>query len=87
MDFIKKNYTPILLIAIALNVLLVVYIAFFKRDALWVETLKSGGSENFQLVEKLYQNENYQKQQTTAIQQAIDSFNKQAASTGANPSN
>jgi hypothetical protein len=39
----KKNDTMQLLVLVLLviNILLGVYIAFFKRDALWLETLKA----------------------------------------------
>ena len=41
----EKKYDQMKLIVIAIlaiNILLAVYIAFFKRDALWLETMKAG---------------------------------------------
>jgi hypothetical protein len=52
----------------------VIYIAFFKKDAVWLETLKSGGSENFGKVVQLYQSDSYKATQTSSIEQAFASF-------------
>ncbi|HCB51637.1 TPA: hypothetical protein DEP21_03615 [Patescibacteria group bacterium] len=77
MKQIKKHEDLIILILIGLNILLIAYIAFCKKDALSLETLKVGGKENFRLVQDLYNNEAYKNQQTTAIQQAVSSFAQQ----------
>jgi hypothetical protein len=62
-----KKLPLILLVVLALNLLLLLYVSFFKRDALWLETLKVGGSSNMQLVQKLYSSDGYKQQQQAAI--------------------
>ncbi len=62
------------IIIFILSFLLLVYIAFFKKDALRLETLKTGGSTNMKLVEQLYRSPAYQEQQKQAIQQVLDSM-------------
>ena len=69
---IKPEMAVIYLLSISLLVL--IYIAFIKKDAVWLETLKTGGSENFGNVVKLYQSDAYKTQQTTAIEQAMKTF-------------
>ncbi len=66
-------------ILFVLNFLLLVYIAFFKRDALRLETLKTGGSANMKLVEQLYRSPAYAAQQNQAIQQVLSSMQAGAA--------
>ncbi len=61
----------ILIVVLAINLLLSLYVAFFKKDAIWLETLKTGGKGNFQLVQDLYNNENYKNQQTQTINQVL----------------
>lgn len=74
----------VVLCLLLLNLILVVYVAFFKKDAIWLETLKSGGKENFQLVQQLYQNDTYKKQQAQTLNQILASMNTpQAQNTGA----
>ncbi|MFA7718152.1 MAG: hypothetical protein WC875_05540, partial [Candidatus Absconditabacterales bacterium] len=68
-----KSYLVVLLLV--LNLLLLVYIAFFKRDSLRLESLKVGGPENMTLVQQLYQSDSYKQQQTAAIQQVLDQMN------------
>lgn len=48
-----------------------IYVAFFKRDALRLETLKVGWSDNMTLVQKLYKSEGYKSQQKSAIEQVL----------------
>ena len=67
-----KRLPLILLVVLSLNLLLLLYVSFFKRDALRLETLKVGGSDNMQLVQKLYSSDAYKQQQKTAIQQVLD---------------
>lgn len=55
----------------ALCFLLLIYIAFIKRDALRLETLKVGGPENMKLVEQLYKSDSYKQQQKSAIEQVL----------------
>ncbi|AHB40951.1 Sodium/proton antiporter [candidate division SR1 bacterium RAAC1_SR1_1] len=64
---------------LVINLILAVYIAFFKRDALWVETLKAGGSENFAMIEKLYTSESFKSQQAQTLAQVLGSMEGGAA--------
>ncbi len=61
----------VVLILLVLNLLLAWYVSFFKKDALWLETLKAGGKENFALIEKLYNNDSFKEQQTKSLEEAI----------------
>lgn len=57
---------------LALNLLLLVYVAFIKKDAFSLETMKVGGRDNMQLVQQLYSTDAYKNQQQQAIQQILD---------------
>ena len=59
---------------VGVNLLLSLYLAFFKADAVWLETLKSGGSENFNLVKQLYKSDAYKAQQKQTLEQVLGSF-------------
>lgn len=59
---------------VGVNLLLSLYLAFFKADAVWLETLKSGGSENFNLVQQLYNSDAYKAQQKQTLEQVLSSF-------------
>jgi hypothetical protein len=75
----EKNNEKMKLIVIALlvlNVLLGVYIAFFKHDALRLETLKAGGKENMNMAKQLYQSDIYVQQQKTTLDQIMNSMNQ-----------
>jgi len=61
---------------LVVNILLLVYVGFCKKDAAWLETMKVGGPENFTLVQELYNSDMYKSQQTQAIQQVLDSMNQ-----------
>jgi len=76
----KKEYQiQILIIALlALNVLLGVYIGFFKHDALRLETLKAGGTANMKMAEQLYNSPVYIQQQKTTLDQILSSMNQAA---------
>ena len=69
-----KNTTTVVIALLALNVLLLAYVAFFKHDAMRLETMKVGGSENMGLVQQLYNSDMYKSQQTQAIQQVLSSI-------------
>lgn len=71
---ITKHFELILIIILSLNVLFLVYISFFKTDAVSLEVMKSGWRENFVLVKQLYQNPAYVAQQREWIQQWLESF-------------
>lgn len=70
----KKVETSVLIaIFLGINLLLMIYVAFFKRDAFRLETLKVGGPENMSLVQKLYESDSYKQQQKSAIEQVLGS--------------
>jgi len=82
----KHQLNPMILVALlSLNVLLLAYVAFFKHDAVWLETMKVGGSENMALVQQLYNSDMYKTQQTQAIQQVLSSINTPTANPLAAP--
>jgi hypothetical protein len=74
----EKNTTMTLIVLLSINILLLLYIGFFKKDAVRLETVKVGGAENFTLVQQLYNSDMYKTQQTQAIQQVLDSMNQVA---------
>ena len=76
----KQENTKMLVIALlALNLLLGVYIAFFKHDALWLETLKAGWTANMNMAQQLYNSPVYIQQQKTTLDQILGSMNQPAA--------
>jgi protein-disulfide isomerase len=73
----KQSQLKLLVIVLlALNVLLGIYIAFFKRDALWLETLKVGGAANMKLSAQLYNADVYKQQQKSTLEQILGSMNQ-----------
>lgn len=62
---------------VGINLILTLYVAFFKADAVRLEEMKSGGSENFALVKQLYQSDAYKAQQKQTLEQVLWSFNGQ----------
>lgn len=77
---IKSDYLKTIAIALlVINLVLAVYVAFFKRDALWIETLKAWWSENFALVEKLYTSDTYKNQQAQTLAQVLGSMEGETA--------
>lgn len=81
-----KNTTMALIVLLAINLLLLIYIGFFKKDAMRLETMKVGGAENMTLVQQLYNSDMYKSQQTQAIQQVLSSLNQPAVNPLAQPS-
>lgn len=80
--FNSTNSTKtIAVVLLVINLILSVYVAFFKRDALWLETLKAGGSENFAMVEKLYTSDTYKNQQAQTLAQVLGSMEGASATT------
>jgi uncharacterized protein YpmS len=59
------------IVLLALNFLLVAYIAFFKKDAYRLETLKVGGSENMNMAQQLYQSDAYIQQNKASLEQYL----------------
>jgi hypothetical protein len=59
---------------LSVSLLVLIYIAFIKKDAVWLETLKTGGSDNFGKVVELYKSDAYKNQQNIAIEQAMKTF-------------
>ena len=77
----EKKYDQMKLIVIAIlaiNILLAVYIAFFKRDALWLETMKAGWTANMNMAKQLYKSPVYIQQQKATLDQILDSMNQVA---------
>ena len=75
----KHEQMQMLVISLlVLNLLFAIYISFFKRDALWLETLKAGGSANMTMAEQLYKSPVYIQQQKTTLDQILGSMNKAA---------
>jgi len=81
-----ENMKVFIIVLLILNVLLWVYIAFFKRDALWLETLKAGWTENMKMAQQLYNSPAYIQQQKSTLDQILWSIQQawqQAANTTA----
>jgi len=74
----NKNMNMSFMTLAVIAVLLTIYVAFFKHDAVWLETMKVGGAENMTLVQQLYNSDTYKSQQTQAILQAVGSINQPA---------
>lgn len=71
---ITKHFETILITILAVNIIFLLYIAFFKKGAIDMEIMKSGGNENFNLVRELYKHPSYVSQQKEWIQQWLESF-------------
>ncbi len=69
-----ENMKMVIIGLLVLNILFGVYIGFFKRDALWLETLKVGGADNMKLAVQLYQDDSYKQQQKTTLEQILGSM-------------
>jgi len=83
----KHEQTQMLVIGLlVLNLLFAIYIWFFKRDALWLETLKAGGTANMNMAQQLYTSPVYIQQQKTTLDEILGSMNK-AAQPSALPTN
>lgn len=68
------NMKMFLIGLLVLNVLFSIYIAFFKHDAVRLETLKVGGRENMRLAVQLYQSDAYVQQQKSTLEQILGSM-------------
>jgi len=80
-----ENMKMVIIALLVLNVLFGIYIWFFKRDALWLETLKVGGAENMKLAVQLYQADSYKQQQKTTLEEILGSVGTTAAATNTTP--
>ncbi|MFA7298836.1 MAG: hypothetical protein WC010_04290 [Candidatus Absconditabacterales bacterium] len=74
-----ENTKLIILVLLALNVLLGIYIAFFKNDALSLETLKVGGAENMKIATELYQLPAFSAQGKQQLEEGLQMFQGGAA--------
>ena len=72
----KDTLTVIIACVLVLNLILSVYTAFFKKDALWAEELKAGGADNFALVQQLYSSDTYKQQQAQQLGQYLAQMQK-----------
>ncbi len=73
-----ENIKMLIIGLLVLNVLLGVYIGFFKHDALWLETLKAWWPANMTMAEQLYRSPVYIQQQKTTLDQILGSMNQPA---------
>jgi protein-disulfide isomerase len=71
----KKDMSMVLMVLSVVTVLLTVYVAFVKMSAVGLETMKSGGAENFANIQKIWNSEQYKTAQAQGIQQALASLN------------
>lgn len=72
---IKIDYLKaIIVVLVGLNLVLALYVTFFKKDALWLEQLKSGWKWNFTLIEKLYKNDDFKLQQKQQLTEVLESM-------------
>ena len=78
----KMNLAIIVLLW--LNVLFGIYIAFFKRDALRLETLKVGGAENMAIAEQLYSSPAFAAQGKQQLEEGLKMFQGAADTTAQN---
>ena len=69
-----QNMKMFFIALLALNLLFSVYVAFFKHDALWLETLKVGWSDNMKLAVQLYNADAYKQQQKSTLDQILGSM-------------
>ncbi len=69
-----QNMKMFFMALLVLNLLFSIYIGFFKRDALWLETLKVGWSENMKLAVQLYNADAYKQQQKSTLDQILGSM-------------
>jgi len=77
----EKKYADMKMFVIALlilNVLLGVYIAFFKPDALSLEAMKAGWAANMKMARQLYKSPVYIQQQKATLDQILGSMNQAA---------
>ena len=75
----KHEQMQMLVISLlVLNLLFAIYISFFKRDALWLETLKAGGTANMNMAQQLYTSPTYIQQQKTTLDEILGSMNQAA---------
>ncbi len=76
-----KNMKIVFIALLVLGLLFNIYIAFFQHDALRLETLKVGGSDNMKLAVQLYQTDTYKQQQKSTLEQILGSMNKAGTTT------
>lgn len=81
----EENMKMLVIVLLVLNLLLSIYIGFFKRDALWLETLKAWGSANMNMAQQLYTSPAYIQQQKTTLDQILGSMNQAQPTVQAQP--
>ncbi len=77
----QENTKILVIVLLILNVLLGIYIAFFKHDAVRLETLKAWGDENMAMATQLYKSPVYIQQQKSTLDQILTSMNKPSGTT------
>jgi hypothetical protein len=76
---LNEEQGKMLVISLLVLILIIaIYGVFFKKDSLWLETLKAGGPGNFALTEQIYSSDAYKSQQEKAINQALTMFTTNA---------
>lgn len=72
----KKNtqMNLVIIVLIVLNVLLGIYLAFFKVSAYSLEAMKAGWVENMQMARQLYKSPVYIEQQKATLEQILGSM-------------
>lgn len=68
------NTTMLLIWLVAFNILLSLYVSFFKNDALSLETLKVGGAENMRIATQLYKLPAFQAQGKQQLEQGLQMY-------------
>lgn len=86
---IPQNIKDVLTFPVlVLVLLLLLYVSFFKKDSIWLETMKVWGAENFVKLQQLYNSDGNKKQATewldAALQQILWAQANPAADTTAN---
>ena len=79
----QESMKMIIIALLALNLLLGVYVSFFKRDALWLETLKAWWAANMTMAKQLYMSPVYIQQQKSTLEQILGSMNQAQSGTTA----
>ena len=80
-----ENMKMFVIVLLVLNVLLGIYIAFFKHDAIRLETMKAGWAQNMNMARQLYKSPVYIQQQKATLDQILGSMNQAAQTVTAQP--
>lgn len=70
----KEPMKMFVLVLLVINLLLSIYISFFRSSAYGLETLKAWGRENMKMAKQLYTSEAYIQQQKSTLEQYLSSI-------------